>query len=177
MSGHPGEEGKPGQKGEPGRGREGGRGGEGGSGGRGGAGEPQGPGGGGGEGGEGGRGARGETGPAGERGPQGAQPKLRWAPAVGYVLLAVVLGFLIYQVQTAQRVSQQQTERYIQRLVLECSQPARLTPSQRRFCVNAIPNYEASQRAAAQRAKDFDSLRRWAISRGWEPPPTTVGTR
>jgi hypothetical protein len=77
----------------------------------------------------------------------------------------------------AQRTAQQQTEAYIQRLVLQCSQPARLTPAQRRFCVDAIPNYEASQRAAAQRAKDYDSLRRWAISRGWEPPPTTAGRR
>jgi hypothetical protein len=89
----------------------------------------------------------------------------------------LVLGFLIYQGQNVQRKSQAQTVAYIQRLVLQCSQPARLNSAQRRFCVDAIPNYEASQRAAAQRAKDYDSLRRWAISRGWEPPPTTVGNR
>jgi hypothetical protein len=94
--GLPGEPGEPGHGGEPGRKTgEGGRGGEGGLGGRGGAGAPQGPGGGGGLGGEGGRGARGATGPPGARGPQGPQPRLRWAPAIGYTLLALVLGFLI----------------------------------------------------------------------------------
>jgi hypothetical protein len=176
--GSPGEEGHPGKPGEEGKDTgEGGRGGEGGEGGAGGPGAPQGPGGGGGEGGVGGRGARGATGPAGARGPAGPQPRLRWTPAIGYVLLALVLGFLIYQGQNVQRKSQAATVRYIQRLVLECAQPARLTSAQRRFCVDAIPNYESSQRAAAQRAKDYDSLRRWAISRGWEPPPTTVGNR
>jgi hypothetical protein len=101
--GLPGEEGQPGKPGEEGHDSgEGGRGGEGGEGGVGGAGAPQGPGGGGGEGGSGGPGARGARGPAGERGPVGAdgtQPKLRWAPAVGYILLAVVLGFLIFRTQ------------------------------------------------------------------------------
>jgi hypothetical protein len=78
--GSPGEEGHPGKPGEEGKDTgEGGRGGEGGVG---------------------GRGARGATGPAGERGPQGIQPKLRWTPAIGYVLLALVLGFLIFRVQT-----------------------------------------------------------------------------
>jgi hypothetical protein len=99
--GFPGEEGQPGKPGEAGKDTgEGGRGGEGGEGGIGGAGAPQGPGGGGGVGGEGGRGARGATGPQGARGPTGAdgvQPKLRWAPAFGYLLLAVVLGFLIWR--------------------------------------------------------------------------------
>jgi hypothetical protein len=98
VSGFPGEPGEAGKEGERGKDTgEGGRGGEGGLGGRGGAGAPQGPGGIGGEGGEGGRGARGETGPAGERGADGAQPKLRWTPAIGYVLLALVLGFLIWR--------------------------------------------------------------------------------
>jgi hypothetical protein len=99
--GFPGEQGQPGKPGEEGKDSgEGGRGGEGGEGGVGGAGAPQGPGGGGGEGGIGGRGARGATGPQGARGPTGAdgvQPKLRWAPAFGYLLLAVVLGFLIWR--------------------------------------------------------------------------------
>jgi len=36
----------------------------------------------------------------GARGPRGAPAPLRWAPAVGYVLLALVLGFLIFRVQT-----------------------------------------------------------------------------
>jgi hypothetical protein len=99
--GFPGEPGRPGQPGEEGKDSgEGGRGGEGGEGGVGGAGAPQGPGGGGGEGGVGGRGARGATGPPGERGADGAQPKLRWAPAAGYLLLAGVLLFLIFRVQT-----------------------------------------------------------------------------
>jgi len=99
--GFPGEEGRPGKPGEEGKDTgEGGRGGEGGEGGVGGAGAPQGPGGGGGEGGVGGRGARGATGPRGVQGPAGDQPRLRWAPAVGYVLLALVLGFLIFRVQT-----------------------------------------------------------------------------
>jgi hypothetical protein len=102
--GFPGEEGQPGKPGEEGKDSgEGGRGGEGGEGGIGGAGAPQGPGGGGGEGGPGGQGARGATGPRGAPGPSGAdgvQPKLRWMPAVGYVLLALVLGFLIFRVQT-----------------------------------------------------------------------------
>jgi hypothetical protein len=99
--GSPGEEGHPGKPGEEGKDTgEGGRGGEGGEGGAGGPGAPQGPGGGGGEGGVGGRGARGATGPAGARGPAGGQPKLRWSPAIGYVLLALVLGFLIFRVQT-----------------------------------------------------------------------------
>jgi hypothetical protein len=92
-----GDPGKPGHEGEEGKDTgEGGRGGEGGEGGKGGAGQPQGPGGGGGEGGGGGPGARGAQGPPGERGTDGAQPKLRWAPAVGYLLLALVLGFLGY---------------------------------------------------------------------------------
>jgi hypothetical protein len=96
--GLPGEEGHPGKPGEKGKDTgEGGRGGEGGEGGVGGAGAPQGPGGGGGPGGVGGRGARGAQGPAGERGPAGNQPRLRWAPAVGYLLLALVLGFLIWR--------------------------------------------------------------------------------
>jgi hypothetical protein len=98
--GFPGEPGQPGEEGKPGRGREGGPGGAGGAGGKGGAGEPEGAGGGGGVGGGGGKGAQGEQGPPGERGADGTQPKLRWAPAVGYVLLALVLGFLIFRVQT-----------------------------------------------------------------------------
>jgi hypothetical protein len=99
--GLPGEPGHPGEQGETGKETgEGGRGGEGGLGGRGGAGAPQGPGGGGGVGGGGGRGARGAQGEPGERGPAGAQPKLRWTPAIGYVLLAAVLVFLIVRVQT-----------------------------------------------------------------------------
>jgi hypothetical protein len=85
-----------------------------------------------------------------------------------------VLGFLIYQGQNVQRKSQAQTVAYIQRLVLECAQPARLTAAQRRFCVESIPNYELSQRRAAERAADYDSLRKWAIDRGWKPPSTTV---
>jgi hypothetical protein len=98
--GFPGKEGQRGKPGEEGKDTgEGGRGGEGGEGGVGGAGAPQGPGGGGGEGGIGGRGARGAQGPPGERGADGGQPKLRWTPAVGYVLLAVVLGFLIFRIQ------------------------------------------------------------------------------
>jgi hypothetical protein len=98
MSGMPGEPGEPGKEGEAGRDTgEGGRGGEGGLGGRGGAGAPQGPGGGGGPGGEGGRGARGAQGPPGARGPQGPTPRLRWTPTIGYVLLALVLGFLIFR--------------------------------------------------------------------------------
>jgi hypothetical protein len=98
--GDPGEPGHPGQPGEEGRGREGGPGGAGGAGGKGGAGEPEGAGGGGGVGGGGGKGAQGEQGPPGERGVDGTQPKLRWAPAIGYVLLALTLGFLIFRVQT-----------------------------------------------------------------------------
>ena len=94
--GFPGEPGRPGEEGQPGRGREGGPGGAGGAGGKGGAGEPEGAGGGGGVGGGGGKGAQGEQGPPGERGADGTQPKLRWAPAVGYVLLVLVLGFLIF---------------------------------------------------------------------------------
>ena len=94
--GQPGEPGRPGEKGKPGRGREGGPGGIGGAGGKGGAGEPEGAGGVGGGGGAGGPGARGVQGPPGERGADGAQPKLRWAPAVGYVLLALMAGFLFY---------------------------------------------------------------------------------
>jgi hypothetical protein len=98
--------------------------------------------------------------------------------AIGAVVVLILLAGLLANRVTflaAQRTAQRQTEAYIQRLVLQCSQPARLNSAQRRFCVDAIPNYEASQRAAAQRAKDYDSLRRWAISRGWEPPPTTAG--
>jgi hypothetical protein len=106
--GDPGEPGKPGREGEEGKTTgEGGRGGEGGEGGKGGAGRPQGPGGGGGEGGEGGRGRRGAQGPPGERGADGAPPKLRWAPAVGYALLARVLGFLIWQTQSLVRDNRQ----------------------------------------------------------------------
>jgi hypothetical protein len=90
-----GQAGKPGRHGSPGEpgkeSGEGGRGGGGGEGGEGGEGTPKGPGGEGGGGGEGGEGARGAQGPPG---PPGPQPRLRWAPAVGYVLLALVLGFL-----------------------------------------------------------------------------------
>jgi hypothetical protein len=92
--GHPGESGQPGEQGLPARGREGGPGGKGGGGGKGGAGQPEGPGGAGGTGGGGGKGAQGEQGPPGEQGEPGKQPKLRWAPAVGYLLLALVLGSL-----------------------------------------------------------------------------------
>jgi hypothetical protein len=96
--GQPGKPGEHGEPGEPGKeSGEGGRGGGGGEGGEGGEGTPKGPGGEGGGGGIGGRGARGAQGPPG---PPGPQPKLRWAPAVGYVLLAVVLGFLIWRTQT-----------------------------------------------------------------------------
>jgi hypothetical protein len=102
-----GDPGKPGHEGEEGKDTgEGGRGGEGGEGGKGGAGQPQGPGGGGGEGGGGGPGARGAQGPPGERGADGPQPRLRWAPAVGYVILALVLGFLIWQTQSLARENQ-----------------------------------------------------------------------
>ena len=37
----------------------------------------------------------GTAGPPGARGPAGPAPRLRWAPAVGYILLALVLGFLV----------------------------------------------------------------------------------
>jgi hypothetical protein len=101
--GQPGRPGEHGDPGEPGKeSGEGGRGGGGGEGGEGGEGTPKGPGGGGGPGGEGGRGAQGERGPAGptgDTGDTGDQPKLRWAPAIGYVILALVLGFLIWRTQ------------------------------------------------------------------------------
>jgi hypothetical protein len=139
VSGFPGE---PGKEGEPGRVTgEGGRGGEGGVGGRGGGGDPEGPGGGGGEGGAGGRGATGATGPAGERGTAGAQPKLRWAPAVGYLLLALVLGFLIFRVQTtcvdsrgdaAIRHQWQRVAALIDAQSLKPGQPGYMTPEQLR---------------------------------------------
>jgi hypothetical protein len=47
--------------------------------------------------GEGGRGGKGGEGGTGARGPAGARARLRWAPSVGYILLAVVLGFLIWR--------------------------------------------------------------------------------
>jgi len=138
--GSPGEPGHPGKEGEPGRDTgEGGRGGEGGEGGVGGAGAPQGPGGEGGEGGVGGRGARGATGPQGARGPQGPRPKLRWAPAVGYVLLAAVLLFLIFRVQTtcvdtagdqAIRHQWQRVYELIEAQKLKPGQPGYLKPEQ-----------------------------------------------
>lgn len=42
----------------------------------------------------GGQGRPGERGEQGERGLAGLAPKLRWAPAIGYILLAVTLGSL-----------------------------------------------------------------------------------
>ena len=99
MSNHPvpGKPGEPGQPGQPGEEGRGGGGGGGGAGGPGGEGEPRGAGGEGGPGGGGGRGAQGEAGPTG---PAGAQPKLRWMPVIGYLILAAVLSFLIFRVQT-----------------------------------------------------------------------------
>ena len=93
MSGTPGLPGAEGEPGRPGRPGEPGEGGRGGKGGRGGEGAPVGPGG---RGGEGGRGAPGERGPAGERGDVGPQPKLRWAPAIGYVVLCLGLAAALY---------------------------------------------------------------------------------
>jgi hypothetical protein len=98
--GQPGKPGERGSPGEPGKETgEGGRGGGGGVGGEGGEGTPKGPGGEGGGGGEGGRGAKGDRGPTGPAGAMGPQARFRWAPAIGYILLALVLGFLIFRTQ------------------------------------------------------------------------------
>jgi hypothetical protein len=46
---------------------------------------------------EGREGTTGRTGEPGKRGAQGDQPKLRWAPMVGYALLALILlGLLLW---------------------------------------------------------------------------------
>jgi hypothetical protein len=61
-------------------------------------------------------GAPGPPGERGERGRRGMARQLRWAPAIGYVILALTLGFLVFSNRQLIRENQQ----LIEHVAMDC---------------------------------------------------------
>lgn len=85
------------------------------------------------------KGTIGATGLPGIMGAPGAQPKLRWAPAVGYVILLALVVFLIWRIQTscvdarasfALRHQWERVAELIDAQTLKPGEPGYLTPEQ-----------------------------------------------
>jgi type VI protein secretion system component VasK len=121
-----------------------------------------------------------EQGPPGERGADGVQPKLRWAPAAGYVLLALVLGFLIFRTQNlvndnrrliaqVAALTQTQAEKGYQDCV---TRNARATESIKAFQkLVAAHNKDGSTQAARVWQSYLDATRRVPLPPCTKPVP------